>query len=76
MQNYTGKHLQSQWDNDLFVLYQLGNLLFCISYSLRHKVYTLVCHTVEEVLEWGFEVVDGTPEWLDFAKLSEWQKHA
>lgn len=76
MQNYTGKHLGSHWDNDLFVLYQLGNLLFCLSYSLRHEVYTMVCHTVEEVTEWEFDVVEDTPEWFNLEKLSEWQKHA
>ena len=75
MEDYSGKHLVSDWDNDLFVLYQLDNLLFCLSYSLRHEMYTLVCHTIEEIIEWGFLPKDDTPEWLDVSRLYEWQMY-
>ena len=66
---YEGKYLLNGSDVELFVLKQLGVMLFCLRYSSNHKRFNFECHTEADVKKYSFEVQNELPWWWDENEL-------
>ena len=66
--DYTGKFLSGSWDNELYVMFQKGELLFCLSYSRNHEIISTVCYKVEDLMlheKYPYSITEEVPYWFE-----------